>query len=290
MKIEWVLIAILAWAVPLAAAPVTVEDDIGRTVRLSAPAKRVVSLAPHLTEILFALGVGDRIVGTARYSDYPEAATRIPRVGDAFSVNVESLIALSPDIVFAWYTGGANRALEKIGALGVPIYYNEAPRLDDIGDSVRRMARLVGRSDTGEALAAAFERELLDMRRESEDPVIVFFQISDQNLYTVNGDHLIGQAIRLCGGENLFADARAPVPLVSKEAVLAGDPDLIVITRVPGSPPSSWVAEWQKFDTLAGKVRTIDPNLISRPGLRMTEGIEAMCKLIDESRSARGGV
>lgn len=272
------------WAASAMAAPITVTDDIGRTITLAAPAERVVSLAPHLTEILFVLGAGDRIVGTVRYSDYPEASRKIPRLGDAFSVNVESVLALKPDIVFAWRSGGANRALDRLESLGVPVYFNEAPRLEDIGRSVVNIGRLVGREQAGLEFADRFARGLQALKRDAgPNPVTVFFQISDQSLYTVNGTHLIGQAITHCGGRNLFAETAVQVPLVSKEAVLAGRPDLIVITQVPGAPPSSWVSAWQKYDSLKGKVRTIDPNLISRPGPRMLQGIGEMCRLIEQA-------
>lgn len=267
------------------AEPVTVLDDLGREVVLAEPASRIVSLAPHLTEMLFALGVGDRIVATVRYSDYPAAAQSIQRLGDAFSVNVEAVLALDPGIVFAWQTGGAGRALERLEALGVPVYYNEAPRLDDIGSSVLRIGELVGQKEKGEKLASVFADGIESLRAQAgQGKVTVFFQISDQGLYTVNGDHLIGQAINVCGGQNLFGALSTPVPLVSKEAVLAGQPDLVLITRVPGSPPSPWVQTWRALDGFDAEIVDIDPNLISRPGLRMLDGIRFMCQLIEASR------
>ena len=266
------------------AAPVTVVDDTGRTVRLAAPAKRIVSLAPHLTGILFALGVGDEVVGTSRYSDYPPAAKQIPRLGDAFSVSVESVVGLSPDIVFAWRTGGSDRALARIQSLGIPVYYYAAAHLTDIATSVEKMAVLVGRPARGKALARQFLARLHMLEHSpGTSPVRVFFQISDQNLYTVNNKHLIGQAIQWCGGENVFGDARASVPLVSKEAVLAAKPDLILMTRSKGRPPSPWAARWNSYPSLEGKVAFIDPDLISRPGLRMVQGIAHMCRLIRQA-------
>ncbi|MCB1692688.1 MAG: cobalamin-binding protein [Pseudomonadales bacterium] len=257
----------------------TAEDDLGRTLTLPAPATRIVSLAPHLTEILFALGVGDRVIATVRYADYPPAAKDIPRLGDAFSINVEAVMALQPDIVFAWKTGGSGRAVEKLAELGVPVYYNEAPRLADIGRSVISIGKLVGREAQGKALAQSFESRLKGVVKPSR-PVVVFFQISDESIYSVNSDQLIGQAISLCGATNLFGDASSPVPLVNKEAVIAGKPDLIVVTQVPGSSPSPWIDRWSSWPGLAGKVETIDPNLISRPGLRMADGIEKLCGLV----------
>lgn len=276
LLIASVLIPFLA-----AASPVVVTDDIGRTVSLPAPARRIVSLAPHLTEILFALGVGDRIVGTVKYADYPPAARSLPRLGDAFSVSVEAVLALKPDVVFAWRTGGSGRAVARLAELGVPVYYNEAPKLDAIASSVEKIGKLVGKARKGAQLAQQFRQSLLrDRQAAAGAKVNVFFQISDQGLFTVNREHLIGQAIQLCGGRNIFGDVNASVPQVSKEAVLAGKPDLIVITRSPGSPASPWAATWNSYPSLAGKVQFIDPDLISRPGLRMTRGIGRLCQMI----------
>ena len=269
---------------PVALAEISVLDDTGHKVTLAAPAKRIVSLAPHLTEILFALEVGNEIVGTSRYSDYPPAAKKIRRLGDALSVSVESVVAMKPDIVFAWRSGGSDRALAKIQALGIPVYFSEAPRLADIGRSVAKMGKLVGKPTRGRELAAAFFLGLSRLRESPpSEPVAVFFQISDQNLYTVNNRHLIGQAITLCGGENVFGGAAAMVPIVSKEAVLGARPNLIVITRAKGSPPSPWEAKWDAYPSLKGKVAYIDPDLISRPGLRMLEGISQLCSLIRQA-------
>jgi iron complex transport system substrate-binding protein len=260
---------------------IDVQDDTGRPVSLPAPAGRIISLSPHLTEILFDLEVGDRIVATVRYSDYPEAAKEIPRLGDAFSVNVEAVLANTPDIIFAWRTGGSGKALEQLIELGIPVYFNEAPGLSSIGNSVINIGKLVGEPERGAAIADTFNEALETFRRSApQERVRTFFQISDQSLYTVNGDHLIGEAISICGGENIFADVVAPVPQVGKEAVLSAAPDLIIITQVPGSPPSDWVSIWQAYEGFEGRVKTIDPNLISRPGPRMMEGIGRMCDLI----------
>ncbi len=274
-----ILLLMQGWSTTLAE-PVVVMDDIGREVVLTAPAKRVVSLAPHLTETLFALGVGDQIVGTVRYADFPAAAQQIPRFGDAFSVNVESVIGARPDIVFAWQTGGTMRSVNRIADLGVPVYINEAPTPAAIARSIEALSVLVGVPDRGAALAAQYRDTLASLRRKSERPVPVFFQISDERLYTVNDRHLIGQSISWCGGRNVFADLAIPVPLVSEESVVAARPRLIVLTRVPGSEPSSWFRRWQDHSALSARVVGIDPNLISRPGIRMVDGIAAMCELI----------
>ena len=257
---------------------VEVRDDTGQWLRLDGPAQRIVSLSPHLTEMLFELGLGDRVVGTVSHSDYPSAARQIPRVGDAFSVNVEAVLALAPDLVIAWQSGGANRALQKLRALGMPVYVNEAPTLAAIAASARQLALLAGVGGRGEQLAVFFERRLQALRRP-QGKVRVFFQITDENLYTVNDQHLIGQALRLCGAVNIFGDVGVPVPLVSQEAVIGASPQLIFYTQLPGQQPGAWVDRWAA--RMPGVILLpVDPDIISRPSLRMLAGIDLMCQAI----------
>jgi iron complex transport system substrate-binding protein len=267
-----------------ASGEVVVTDDLGNEVKLAGPAGKIISLAPHLTELLFSLGVGHRIKGTSRYSDYPPAAQGIPVVGDAFSVSVEAVVALQPDIVFAWSTGGANRALERLKNLGYPIYLNEAETIDGIGNTLVAMAELVGRKQEGMKLRDSLVGKLIELRaRYAGLPgVQVFFQISDQNLYSVNKHHLIGQALLICNAENIFANESIPVPLVSKESVVKRDPKVIIISRPVEGVISPWVKRWGAYEGYDEKLRWIDPGLISRPSLRMLKGIEQLCRLIHQ--------
>ena len=271
--------------------PVAVIDDLGNKVVLKLPATKVVSLAPHLTEILFELGVGHKIVATVSYADFPAQAKLIPRVGDAFSVNVEQVVALQPDIIFAWQTGGANKSLNRLEDLGFTVFKNEAPSLEGIANTVEQIGRLVGEVEIGQRLSDGYRTRLRQLAEgPAEDashipePTRVFFQISDQDLYTVSGQHLIGQAINLCGGVNLFDQVPISVPLANLESVLKGQPELIFITRIPGAPASSWEGKWNKLIGKDVRVIPIDPNLISRPSIRMLDGIEFMCSAIRANR------
>ncbi len=261
---------------------IMVQDDMGNPVSLNHPADKIISLAPHLTELLFSLEVGDRIVGASRYSDYPPEAKDLTIVGDAFSLSVEAIVALQPDIIFAWSTGGTNRALARLRDIGFVIYINEASTIDGIGDTISRMAMLVGKESRGLQLVRAFGSKMSDIRAGTArlERKKVFFQISDQSLYTINGDHLIGQAIKLCNAQNIFAGESIPVPLVSKESVIARRPDVIVISKPEGGALSPWVDKWSAFEGYGEKLRWIDPGLVSRPSLRMLEGIEQLCTVI----------
>ncbi len=265
-------------------AEIRVDDDLGLAVELDAQANRIVSLAPHLTEILFSLGVGEKIVGTVRYSDYPPEAKQIPQLGDAFSLNIEAVLAMRPDLIFAWHTGGINKPVQRLKDLGVPVFINESSTLTSIADGIARIATLVGVPGRGKILSENYLMQLDSLRVKADSAPVVFFQVSDQDLYTVNSSHLIGQAIEHCGGNNLFSDLKPKVALVSKEAVVNGQPDLILITSASPGIKTPWADRWESYDSLKGRISFIDPNLISRPSYRMLEGINSLCDIISGSK------
>ncbi len=268
----------------VAAPPVKlrVQDDTGYTVVLDDVPQRIVSLAPHITEMLFDLGVGERVVATVDYSDFPEAAKQIPRLGSAFSVSVESVIALQPDIVFAWQTGGNRKAVRQIRALGYPVYINESPTLGAIADSLQQVGLLVGRVERGETLAEEFRRGLIDVAADKPaHSKRVFFQIADAQLYTVNHEHLIGQALALCHAKNAFASLPMTVPIVSYESVVAANPDIVIISVPYADYVSPWDERWHSLGWEA-RIRRIDASLITRPGFRMLEGLKMLCNKVNE--------
>lgn len=257
------------------------EDDVGNLIELEVPPERIVSLAPHLTEMLFSIGVGDRIVATVLHSDFPEEAAAIPVLGDAFSIGVESVVAIDPDLILAWTTGGNQRALKQLSELGYPIFFGESERLEDIGVTVERIAALVGQSERGEKLRRSFDQELNRLRAEgrTQPSRSVFFQISDSRLFTVNRKHLIGQAIELCNGDNIFAETPVMVPMVSLENMVALNPEVIIVSNPQPNLVSSWSDEWRRLGW-SDRIRAIDASLITRPSLRMLEGIREMCNLL----------
>jgi ABC-type Fe3+-hydroxamate transport system substrate-binding protein len=264
-------------------ADITVVDDSGTTLVLAEPARKIVSLSPHLTELLFSLGVGDRIEATVDFSDYPEAALNIPRLGNAFSVSVEAVIEQSPDLIVAWMTGGNHRTFEQLRALGYPVFVNEASSLVGIAVAVQQLGILVGKPDRGLELAESFRVDLERLRQSSSGAGSpkVFFQISDAQLYTVNSQHLIGQAIEVCGAENIFSDVEFFVPMVSYESVVERNPDVLVVSSPYSGYKSAWDDRWNDLGW-SGRVRTIDASLITRPSLRMLEGIEMLCETLGQ--------
>jgi iron complex transport system substrate-binding protein len=266
-----------------ASAEISLSDDLGEQVVLRKPATRVISLAPHITELIYSLGAEKQLVGTVKYSDHPPEASSLPRIGDAFSLNIESVLALKPDLIIAWHTGGNNRPIERLRSLGIPVYTNEAKRLVGIGKAIRDIATMLGIEQRGVELQREFTASLEKSRVIEQRSPVIFFQISDQELYTVSSEHLIGQAINHCGGQNLFSDISPNVSQVNQEMILANQPDVIVVTQRPGNE-SAWVKIWRGFDGTHYRVDTIDPDLISRPSLRMMDGIAAICKIVSAAR------
>jgi iron complex transport system substrate-binding protein len=222
--------ALALFALAPAFGAISVVDDAKHTVTLSAPARRIVSLAPHATELLFAAGAGAHIVGVAEFSDYPPEAKHIQSVGSGVSLDLERIIALKPDLVVGWNNGMAATQLARLEPLGIPIYKSEPYDFAAIAHSLERLARLTGTDAAGNAAAAAFRARLQRLRDtyQKRRTVRVFYQIWRSPLMTLNGAHLVSSALRLCGGENIFAGLPQLAPTVSIEAVLKADPEAII--------------------------------------------------------------
>ncbi len=286
------LLAMVCGLAGMPAQALSVTDDSGATVRLERPAQRIVSLAPHATELLFAVGAGGRIVGAVEFSDYPEAARRIPRVGGYNRLDVERIVALRPDLVVAWQTGNPAGTLARLRQLGMAVFLSEPRELEDIASNLERLGRLTGNAAQARRAADAFRQGLarLQRRYRSLTPVSLFYQIWDQPLMTLNGEHLVSKLIRLCGGRNVFADLPALAPQVSLEAVLAADPEAIVISG-RGEQDPAWRAQWQRWRSLRavrrGNVFVIDPDIIQRHTPRVLQGAEVLCGYLQQAREAR---
>jgi len=275
-----------------AAAELRVVDDAGREVVLPAPARRIVSLAPHLTEQLFHIGAGARVVGTVEFSDFPPAARAIPRIGGSGGVDLERLLALRPDLVVAWSSGNPKRVIDRLARLRIPVYLDEPRGLADIARSLERLGALSGRDAAGAAAAAEFmERaRALAARYRDRLPVRVFYQVLDPRLITVNGDHLISELLSTCGGVNVFAELPVLAPIVSEEAVLARDPDAIVAGGTEGEW-ERWAKRWRERAQLKavrrGALYFVAADLVHRHSVRVLEGAERLCAALDDARRRR---
>ncbi|SIT48876.1 Vitamin B12-binding protein [Paraburkholderia ribeironis] len=293
---QLVTAASLYAAAPGVHAAITVTDDSGATVTLPAPAQRVISLAPHVTELLYAAGGGAKMVGAVSYSDYPPAARQLPRVGDNKALDLERIVALKPDLIVVWRHGNAQRQLERLRELHVPLFFSEPRHLDDVAVSLMRLGQLLGTSSTADAAAAAYRQDIASLRAQyaSRPPVSVFYQVWDRPLMTLNGEHMVSDVIALCGGRNVFAGLQPLVPTVSTEAVLAANPEAIV-TAAPGAtrpdtalPQLDLWRAWPGLSAVANhNLFVIDGDLINRPAPRIAQGAQQLCEDLETARSRR---
>lgn len=277
-------------------ADVSARDDAGNTVTLAAPAQRVVSLAPHATELIYAAGGGAKLVGTVTYSDYPPAAKTVPRVGDNKALDLERIAALKPDLIVVWRHGNAERQTDALRALHIPLFFSEPRHLDDIATSLGRLGALLGTQPAADAAAAAFTHDIdaLRARYAARPPVTVFFQVWDRPLMTLNRAHLISDVIGLCGGRNVFASLQPLVPTITDEAVLAANPEAIVTTSAGAThanEPLPSLARWRAWPALTavarGNLFAIDGDLLTRASPRLAQGAAALCADLDAARQRR---
>src|SRR6185295_4548356 len=281
----------LAWlgAAASAFAGVSAVDSDGRRLELAQPAARIVSLAPHVTEQLFAAGAGARLVAVSEYSDYPEEARRLPQVASSGGVDLERVLALNPDLVVAWRLEATAAALARLETLGLPVFYSEPRRLAQIPDSIEALGELAGTADTAHRVAASLREQLkgLEAQYGSKRAVSVFYQISERPLMTLGGRQFVSDAIALCGGHNVFADSPVMAPQVNVEAVLAADPEAIITASTRPSD-RSWQALWRRFPGMravrAGNLDAVPMNEMHRHGPRAIAATALLCGHIDEAR------
>jgi iron complex transport system substrate-binding protein len=255
------------------------------------PVRRIVSLAPHLTELVFSAGAGERLVGVVSYSDYPPAARELPRVGDAFSVDFETVVALRPDLVLAWEGGNPGPIIERLRSLGLRVETFAPVELDDVARHLRRIGSLTGNESEADRAAGEYLRTLdrLRARYSGKRPVRVFYQVSSEPLYTVGGRSYISQIIDLCGGRNIFAGLKELAAVVSLEAVLTRDPELIIAgTNSAGALSDQW-ARWPGVSAVAaGNLEVVDSSLTARASVRLMDGAGKVCEALESARISLG--
>lgn len=273
------------------AGTLSVTDYTGQKVQLEQPAQRIVSLAPHVTELLFSIGAGERVVGAVNYSDYPEAANAIPRVGGYNALDLERIVALAPDLVVGWQSGNNPADLEKLRRFKLPLFINEPRRLEDIPDTLQRLAVLTGTGDQAREVIADFNRRLAKLQQyTAREPIRVFYQIWDRPLMTVNNEHLIGDVIRRCGGHNVFGDTASLTPQISEEAVIGQAPQAIVIGGMD-KQHEQWIERWRRWQQLPAvrhaHLFMINPDHLQRHTVRILQGAETLCRQLEQVRSDR---
>ena len=287
-----VILFVAAFVAAGAQAQIAVRDDAGRLLRLARPAERIVSLSPHLTELLFAAGAGATLVGALEHSDFPPEARALPRVGDDAALDLEQILALKPDLAIAWPSAGHRRGLERLAALGVPVFFSEQRELEDIARTLEALGTLTGHGPSAAQAAKAFRARAADLsRRYAERPAVrVFFQVWGAPLITVNGTHLISKVLRLCGGENVLGALPVLAPQVDREAVIAADPEAI-IASASGPSTQGWRSPWLALPSIAavrsGNLFEVPAELIERHTPRVLDAAERVCAGLEAVRARR---
>jgi iron complex transport system substrate-binding protein len=275
-----------------ARAEIVVTDATGADVRLGAAAQRIVSLAPHITELLYAAGAGSKLVGNVDYGDYPVQANTLPRVGGYSRLDLEAIVALKPDLVIAWQSGNPPAALAKLRAMGITVFVSQPDRIADVAVELEHYGRLAGTEAPANAAAASFRTRLAALKNQyARRPVVdVFYQIWKQPLMTVNDQQIISDAIRLCGGRKVFGNLPVLAPTVTVEAVIAANPEVIAASGMGDERPE-WLDDWRRWNSLTavkrGNLYFIPPQEIQRHTPRLLDGAEKLCRALELAREKR---
>jgi iron complex transport system substrate-binding protein len=251
---------------------------------------RIVSLSPHITELLFAAGAGARIVGVDDASDYPPAARQIPRLGEVTALDVEGLLRQAPSLIILWETGTPPRVRTELERLHLQVLVTEQRKLDDIGQALVDFGRLAGTSPVADEAARRYRADLAELRVRyaGRARLKVFYQVWDRPLYTLSGEHVVSEMLSLCGGDNIFAELTPLAPSVDREAVLARNPDVILIGAT-GADGSAQAADWKRFPNLQAvrdrHVFAVDPSLVGRMAPRILGGVREVCSALEKARA-----
>jgi iron complex transport system substrate-binding protein/vitamin B12 transport system substrate-binding protein len=273
---------------PQAWAQIVVRDDSGRDIILERPARRVVTLSPHATELVFAAGGGKQIVATVIPSDYPPEARGLPRIGDGVTPDPERVAAYAPDLIIGWLPS----QYEALKVLKIPFFISAPTNLAGVGDNITRLGELLGSADTARLKTRALSDGLEALLRAPQThPVSVFLQVGHPAQYSLNRNNLLSDVIALCGGQNVFAAASASAPLISPESVLARMPQIILVGRpdAAAQPQQDQQARdyWKKMGApaaQAGHVYMMNADVLFRPGPRLIEAASSICALLQQVR------
>jgi len=231
---------------------ITVVDDAGRSIELAQPARRVISLSPHITELIYAAGGDKKIIAAVDFSNYPQQAKALPRVGSGYQLDVEGIVALKPDLIIAWRSGNSRGQLEQLENLGLKVYYSEPEKLVDIAENLRDFGKLLASSPGANKKADKFLLgiEQLKDKYKNAKKVSVFYQVWNQPIFTINRQHIISHIIELCGGENIFKELNVIFPQVDIESVIRQNQDVIIAGV--GEGRTGWLSDRLRWQYIKG--------------------------------------
>ena len=265
-------------------------DDTGTHVLLDHPAQRIVSLAPGATEMLFAAGAGSHVIATVAYADEPAAARRVPRLGDSSAIDMERLLTLKPDVVVYWPGGNNPAQIAQLKRLGFTLYGQQVNRLSDLSVSLLRLGLMTGTTPVAQQRALRIEQQLRQLRQRysRRAPVSALLETWNQPLYTVGGQHLMSDALSICGAVNVFGDLPQLSPAVQVEAVITRNPDLIIAAAPPGAG-AQWLAAWRKYPSMKAvrlqNLLDFTDQALSRLGPSVVAATAGLCAQVDAARA-----
>ncbi len=242
-------------------------------------AARLITLAPHLTELVYEAGAGDQLIAVSSWSDYPPEAANLPQVSDAFHADYEAILQLKPDLILLWKEGTPVQIQHKLKMLGLPLWAVSIHKLADIPATLRAIGQRAGTEATAEQAAIRFEKTLQRLGPvQNPQPVPVFIQISARPLMTVNGKHLLSEVVRFCGGRNIFAELPTLVPKVGMESLLERKPVWVVQSTT--EPESVWYERVEQGLLPRIQVLSLPPEQWLRPTSRMLKGVDRVCRAL----------
>lgn len=284
---RWLILLLLLLSTSVLA-EIHVVDDLGRDLKLQSSAQRIISLAPHLTEVVYAVGGGDQMIATVAWSDFPEEAKSLPVIGSNNKINYEALLSFNPDLVLVWRSGNGESIIQRLDSLGLNVYVNEPRTLDHIPTTLHKIGRLIGREVEATTVAKQFHASLESIQQKYSNVrrVAVYYQIWQSPLITFGGDHLVSDVLRLCGAENIFTDVKPLVPRVGVESVLAADPEVIIVGQYTDIEAAFGLwRQWPRLQAVRkNHLYKVDPYLLHRHTPRIIQGAEQLCEAIDHAR------
>lgn len=284
-------ICILVWTV---SANVIMADELrllqadGSALKFEGTATRIITLSPHLTEIVYAAGAGDRLVATVEYSNYPEPANDVPRIGDAFRIDVERIIALRPDLVIAWDSGNPRAAVTQLRSLGLAVWSVEIDEPEEIANVLDTLGQLTGQAEPARSASKGIRQRLTALSNQyaGVETLQYFYQIGTRPLFTINGNHLISKGLERCGGRNIFSHEPGLAFQVSYESVIVADPDALFAPWQENAPnPLEAWQDWPSMKAVGQPALFLLPaDPVSRAAPRFLDSLELACKLLHQLR------
>ena len=272
-----------------ARAEIIVTDDLGDQLILTQPAKSIIALSPHLTELVFEAGAGSKLIARVDHADFPPEAEQIKSLGSFNNWNIEQVLALQPDLVLIWLTANGETPVKRLRQLGLNVYVSEPRVLSDISQTIRDIGVLANTSSQAEVRADNLDRGIDELRSNYSDKklVDVFYQVWSEPLITINGEQLISKVIKLCGGRNVFADLNTLAPVITREGLLLANPQIIIGGAQPDDH-QSWLDQWQEWPEIdavkSDNLYFINPDLLNRQTARMLAGARKVCEYIQRAR------